>query len=737
MGKGMKIIIKVLLLFLISPLVISCSQSYSGKKSPEVKNGIFDLRNWDFKSDGPVIVSGDWEFYWKKLLTSSDFSTGETPHMSMYAYVPQEWNSQKLKGESLPAMGYATYRVRILTNGKKQILALKVHSIGTASRVFIDGVEVHTNGKVGTSLETSKSYMYPTIVNFCTDGDETEIVVQASNFNYYSGGIWYDMNMGSPAQVRSIWGKKFMLALFLIGSIFIIGLYHLIIFALKMGNKTPLYFALFCIAIALRSFLVDERFILFLIPDISFYITSKTDLLFWLMALVNLNAFLRSMFPLDFSKKPFQVIMLISFALAAVITFTPPRIFSYLINPMMYATMLAGIYFISMVTIATKRKRQGAFPFLMGILLLMLTVINDVFNMLYILDTAIIIPVGLLGFILAQSYGISQRFSIALETAETLSSKIQDDNENLSSILENTRNASDELVSFSVTLGNTVEGLQEEMTSQGTNLEETSAAFEELTGAIDSIADTAHHQDEAISGNNKILEGYIQSLNEITEAARDAEKISITSREQTDLSKQSLTDIMDGMENINESSKAISDITDLINEISEQTNLLSLNAAIEAARAGEHGRGFAVVAEEIGKLADRTIVQAKSIQTHIHESVTNVENETRIIKDSSSVIFNIGQAVDDTNSAVSIILERCIQQEQQAQTILNNLESISNGSTVITRAASEQKTTMHEVTQSVEMLNEIMNSVLDKIGTLMDSTKILHKETDSLRKLSD
>jgi methyl-accepting chemotaxis protein len=106
--------------------------------------------------------------------------------------------------------------------------------------------------------------------------------------------------------------------------------------------------------------------------------------------------------------------------------------------------------------------------------------------------------------------------------------------------------------------------------------------------------------------------------------------------------------------------QVIGGVISIIEEISEQTNLISLNAAIEAAGAGEAGARFGVVATEVRRLATRTLEAAgtvqqnlESIQTSINAMVMLREEEGRVVEDGQASVQRLVKKFEETLAMVA------------------------------------------------------------------------------------
>ncbi|SDG36711.1 MULTISPECIES: methyl-accepting chemotaxis protein [unclassified Duganella] len=196
---------------------------------------------------------------------------------------------------------------------------------------------------------------------------------------------------------------------------------------------------------------------------------------------------------------------------------------------------------------------------------------------------------------------------------------------NLSHIVGRVRSGTGAINTASAEIASGNLDLSSRTEEQASSLEETAASMEELTSTVKQNAANAHQANQLAQNATEI-------------AQRGGAVVS---------------QVVDTMNAINDSSRKIVDIITVIDGIAFQTNILALNAAVEAARAGEQGRGFAVVASEVRTLAQRAASAAKEIKQLIDDSVGKVTAGAQLV----DLAGNTMSEVQDSVRKVTAIVE--------------------------------------------------------------------------------
>lgn len=226
--------------------------------------------------------------------------------------------------------------------------------------------------------------------------------------------------------------------------------------------------------------------------------------------------------------------------------------------------------------------------------------------------------------------------------------------------------------------------------SQASSIEETSAAMDTLTHTVKQNAD------HAVQGSQFAIEA--------SRIAKEGGHV--------------VTDIVDTMKNIDQSSRKIVDIIEVIDGIAFQTNLLALNAAVEAARAGEQGRGFAVVASEVRALAQRSANAAKEIKNLIDDTVGKISVGNALVGQAGETMSNVVASVDKVTDVVNKISAASKEQSngiEEVNQAIRLMDDMTQQNAALVEQASAATKSMYD--QSVVMSNLVSVFTLLKEDT--------------------
>ncbi|MES2841936.1 MAG: methyl-accepting chemotaxis protein [Pseudomonadota bacterium] len=249
------------------------------------------------------------------------------------------------------------------------------------------------------------------------------------------------------------------------------------------------------------------------------------------------------------------------------------------------------------------------------------------------------------------------------------------------------RSGSESVSSASEQIAQGNQDLSSRTESQASALEETAASMEELSSTV------RQNADNALQAN---------------QLAQSASRVAVEGG-------QVVSQVVDTMKGINESSRKISDIISVIDGIAFQTNILALNAAVEAARAGEQGRGFAVVAGEVRNLAQRSAAAAKEIKQLINDSVERVESGTALV-DKAGATMN--EVVDSVRRVTDIMGEISSASKEQS----DGVGQIGEAVTQMDQATQQNAALVEEMAAAASSLRTQATDLVQAVAVFRLST---------------
>ena len=206
---------------------------------------------------------------------------------------------------------------------------------------------------------------------------------------------------------------------------------------------------------------------------------------------------------------------------------------------------------------------------------------------------------------------------------------------------------------------------------QASSLEETASSMEELTAAVKQNADNALAARALASAASAV-------------AVKGGAVVS---------------EVVQTMGSINDSSRKIADIIGVIDSIAFQTNILALNAAVEAARAGEQGRGFAVVATEVRNLAHRSASAAKEIKGLIDDSVDKVGAGSKLVDQAGATMQDVVDSVQRLSAIIGDITDASEEQRlgiEQVNEAISQMDQVTQQNAALVEEAAAAANAMQD-----------------------------------------
>jgi hypothetical protein len=374
---------------------------------PVVKEGLIDLRGWNFARSGEVKLDGRWNFYWQSLRAPAALDAQPQDRFEF----PGVWNDAFSDHNELSGQGFATYEARILLDKELEMVSFELPDFYCSYSLWVNGRQVAANGEVGTSRSESVPQWLPkTIV--VKAADTLQLVLHVSNFQHKRGGSNDHIYLGLPDQLYQKREKAVVTNIVLFAGLLFIGAFFVVLFAFFRKERAALYFAAICLTWAIRAVFTNLYLFVNWFPEINWELAVKIEYLTLYLTMVWSILFVGKLFPDDLSPILKYILLIVNIIFILFTIATPAFTFTNLLPAYIVVSwiILACISFV--VIRAIVYERSGAWLSAISIVLGVLMFSYDVLTYQGIWDfSPLLFNVGYLSIFFLNATAFARQLS--------------------------------------------------------------------------------------------------------------------------------------------------------------------------------------------------------------------------------------------------------------------------------------------------------------------------------------
>jgi len=399
-----------------------------------ITRGTLDLRSFEATTLQALPLRGEWAFFWQNLRPGA----GDQP--LAYGPVNISWIAAFAKDyPQVNATGYATYRLRILLPpaASRYPWGIRSRAQTGAITLRLNGQDLLSDGVPGETMETTELssgkgqalFRLPDSVT-----PEVTVEITVANPDHPRGGAGGDLYFGPAEAIEKQNRQAQGMDLFVATGLFLFGIYHLGMFAIRREEKAALYFSFFLLVIAMRTLVTGEFLARELWPSLPFQLEVRNGYFSYFFASGVALLYFHSVFPLKILTKFIYATVGIAsvFSILSFLPFVSRGDLAEIVRYYHVVTMVILILGLILCVNALRNRESGSLIFLLGFTILVAAAIYDILSNLNVVQqSTALFPLGLMAFSISQSFLIYTRFSQTFREVALLSSRLHSTNRDL------------------------------------------------------------------------------------------------------------------------------------------------------------------------------------------------------------------------------------------------------------------------------------------------------------------